>query len=194
MKMTIEKTIIEGAVFLHPEPYRDDRGFFLEAYRQDAWREAGFVLPEPGIVQWNHSGSVRNVVRGLHFQWSPPMGKLMRITAGSAFVVAVDIRKGSPTFGKWVGRDLRAEEPTLFWAPAGCARGFAVTSDFAELMYLCTGTYNSNCESGILWNDPAIGIDWPVADPILAPKDANARTLAEWTARPESDFFQHVER
>jgi dTDP-4-dehydrorhamnose 3,5-epimerase len=133
------------------------------------------------------------VVRGLHFQWDPPMGKLMRVTQGTAFLVAVDLRKDSPTLGKWFGATFGAEEKRQLWAPASFARGFCALTDAVEIEYLTTGTYNSKGESGILWNDPAIGIEWPVQHPTLSDKDAKAQTLAQWLARPESNHFQ-VER
>jgi dTDP-4-dehydrorhamnose 3,5-epimerase len=137
----------------------------------------------------NHSGSVRNTVRGLHFQWNPPMGKLMRVSRGTAFLVAVDIRKGSSTLGKWFGKVVSDTDRKLIWAPAGFARGFAVLSDFAEIEYLTTGIYNPAGESGVLWNDPEIGVEWPVTDPILSNKDKNAQTLSTWLKRPESNHF-----
>src|SRR3989304_5120984 len=124
-----------------------------------------------GFVQLNPSGSAQNVLRGLHFQWDPPMGKLMRVTRGRAFLVAVDIRKGSPTLGRWFGIEASAENIILVWAPAGFARGFCVLSEFAEIQYKCSGIYNSQFESGILWNDPEIGIEWPISDPVLSGKD-----------------------
>jgi dTDP-4-dehydrorhamnose 3,5-epimerase len=184
----VEKHLSDGLIVLEPQIFEDDRGFFMEAYREDVFKDLG--LPHH-YVQDNHSGSVRGVVRGLHFQWEPPMGKLMRVTVGEAFLIAVDIRKGSPTLGKWVGVTASAKNHRMVYAPAGFARGFAVTSDFAEIQYKCTGIYNPNAESGILWNDPAIGIEWPVDDPILSPKDTEARTLAEWLESPESDNFQY---
>ncbi len=186
MKIEVESTFILDVYFVHPEVFRDDRGFFIEVFRKDVWQAAGLDLE---IVQANHSGSIKNVLRGLHFQWEPPMGKLMRVTRGSAFLVAVDIRKNSPTLGKWVGRVLEGEDPQFFCAPSGCARGFAVLSDFAEIEYLTTGTYSNTFESGILWNDPEIGIDWPVKDPILSAKDLKQQTLATWLTRKESDLL-----
>ena len=186
MRISIERTEIEDLIVVTPEVFQDARGFFLEVFRADQYKAAG--LPSE-FVQFNHSGSVKNTVRGLHFQWDPPMGKLMRVARGSAFLVAVDIRKGSPTLGKWFGKTLVAEERQLIWAPAGFARGFAVLSDFAEIEYLTTGTYNQAGESGILWNDPAIGIKWPVGDPILSGKDTTAQTLSTWLTKNESDNF-----
>jgi dTDP-4-dehydrorhamnose 3,5-epimerase len=186
MKIEIENTHIQNVCFVHPQVFRDERGFFMEVFRKDVWKEAGLDLE---IVQANHSRSAKNVVRGLHFQWEPPMGKLMRVTRGEAFLVAVDIRKNSPTLGKWVGRVLKEEAPQFFWAPAGCARGFAVLSDVAEIQYLTTGTYNGAAESGVLWNDPDIGIDWPVKAPILSEKDRRQQTLREWLDRDSSRCF-----
>ena len=186
MPFTIEPTALEEVKIVVPARIPDDRGFFMEVYRQDLF--AGLGLPDR-FLQMNHSRSSKGVVRGLHFQWDPPMGKLMRVIVGRAFLVAVDIRAGSPTLGKWVGIEADAQEPRQLWAPASYARGFCVLSDFAEIEYLTTGTYNKATESGILWNDPAIGIDWPVEAPTLSAKDAGAQTLAEWLSRPESANF-----
>jgi dTDP-4-dehydrorhamnose 3,5-epimerase len=186
MKIEIETTHIPDVCFVHPQVFRDERGFFMEVFRQDIWKEAGLDLT---IRQANHSRSTKGVLRGLHFQWEPPMGKLMRVTRGQAFLVAVDIRKNSPTLGAWVGRALLEDEPQFFVAPAGCARGFVVLSDFAEIEYLTTGTYNGAAEAGILWNDPDIGIDWPVKDPILSEKDGRQQRLAEWLNTRESEYF-----
>jgi dTDP-4-dehydrorhamnose 3,5-epimerase len=118
------------------------------------------------------------------------MGKLMRVTVGRAFLVAVDIRPGSRTLGEWFGITLGAEDRRQVWAPAGCARGFCVLSDRAEIEYLTTGTYNGAAESGIRWDDPEIGIAWPVANPVLSPKDASAQSLSQWLSRPEAEFFR----
>ena len=119
------------------------------------------------------------------------MAKLMRVTYGTAFLVAVDIRKGSPTLGRWVGVEISAEDKRQMWAPAGFARGFCVLSEFAELQYKVTGEYNGACESGIRWDDPEVGIEWPIEKPILSEKDRNAQTLREWLQRPESDSFSY---
>jgi len=188
VQVEIEKTAIEGVIVVKPEVFEDQRGFFLEAYRQDQFQELGL----PGnFVQLNHSGSVKNVVRGLHFQWDPPMGKLMRVTRGTAFLVAVDIRKGSPSLGQWFGVECSAENRWQLWAPASFARGFCVLSDYAEIQYMCTGIYNNAAESGVLWNDPQIGVEWPVTDPILSEKDTIAQTLDEWLATEESEHFTY---
>ena len=186
MEFSVEKTSIRDVFIITPEIFKDERGFFTETYRKDKFSEFGLDV---AFVQDNHSRSAKNVVRGLHFQWEPPMGKLMRVTQGVAFLVAVDIRKGSPTLGKWIGVEASVENRKQVYAPAGFARGFCVLSDFAEIQYKCTGIYSNKAESGILWNDPAIGIQWPVAHPILSKKDDVAQTLQQWLDRPEANNF-----
>lgn len=188
MELRIESRHFRDVVVLQPEVFEDARGFFLEAYRADVFTNLG--LPTD-FVQDNHSRSAKGVLRGLHFQWEPPMGKLMRVTLGTAFLIAVDLRKGSPTLGKWVGVEVSAENKKQVWAPAGFARGFCVLSEFAEIQYKCTGIYSNKAESGILWNDPAIGVEWPVKDPVLSEKDKKAQTLAEWLKSPLSDNFKY---
>jgi dTDP-4-dehydrorhamnose 3,5-epimerase len=170
-----------------PEAFQDSRGFFMETYREDQFKALG--LPYH-FVQDNHSRSAKGVVRGLHFQWDPPMGKLMRVSLGAAFLVAVDVRKESPTLGKWFGIEATAENRRQVWAPAGFARGFCVLSEAAEIQYKCTGMYNSKAESGIRWNDPQIGIDWPVREPSLSEKDRTAQSLEDWLARPEANLIK----
>ena len=189
MDIRIESRSLRDVAVVVPDVFKDSRGFFSETYRADKFRELG--LPYE-FVQDNHSGSERGVVRGLHFQWDPPMGKLMRVTQGTAFLVAVDVRKGSPTLGKWVGVEASAENRRQVWAPAGFARGFCVLSDFAEIQYKCTGLYNNKGESGVLWNDPEIGVNWPIsAEAQLSDKDKKAQTLAQWLARPESEHLRY---
>ena len=187
MKLSARSLAIPEVVLLEHEVFRDDRGLFMEVYQRDQFRSVG--LPET-FVQLNQSRSVRNVVRGLHFQWDPPMAKLMRVTNGAAFLVAVDIRHDSPTLGQWVGETVTSENVLQLWAPAGFARGFCVLSDTADVQYLCTATYNHTGESGIAWNDPEIGIRWPTDTPMLSGKDAAAVSLREWLARPESKNFR----
>jgi dTDP-4-dehydrorhamnose 3,5-epimerase len=189
MDIKIEAKHLGEVVVLVPDVFQDARGFFMEAYREDQFKKLG--LPTV-YVQDNHSKSSRGVVRGLHFQWGPPMGKLMRVTAGAAFLVAVDIRKGSPTLGKWVGVEASAENRRQVYAPAGFARGFCALTDGTEIQYKCTGLYSNKGESGIRWNDPAIGVEWPVKDPIISDKDTKARLLSEWLASPESNHFQYA--
>ncbi len=186
MPFTIESTALDEVKIVVPELFPDDRGFFMEVYRQDLFAALG--LPDR-FLQMNHSRSSKGVVRGLHFQWDPPMGKLMRVLVGRAFLVAVDIRPDSSTLGRWVGIEVSAEQPRELWAPPSYARGFCVLSDWAEIEYLTTGTYNRAAESGVRWNDPAIGIDWPTDEPILSAKDASAQSLGEWLARPEAANF-----
>jgi dTDP-4-dehydrorhamnose 3,5-epimerase len=190
MGIAIESRSLGDVIVLVPSIFQDSRGFFMETYREDQFEALG--LPHH-YVQDNHSRSAKGVVRGLHFQWEPPMGKLMRVTQGSAFLVAVDIRKGSPTLGKWVGVVASAENRRQVLAPAGFARGFCVLSETAEIQYKCTGIYNNKSESGILWNDPKIGIEWPVPLPEvqLSEKDKKAQTLDQWLASPDSEHFRY---
>ena len=180
MQLQLTATYLNDIKIIEPEIFQDERGFFSETFREDQFTELG--LPTT-FVQDNHSGSVKNVLRGLHFQWSPPMGKLMRVTQGEAFLVAVDIRRHSPTLGQWHGEIVSKENRKQVWAPAGFARGFCVLSDYAEIQYKCTGVYSSQGEGGIRWDDPAIGIEWPVKNPILSEKDTVAPTLEEWLSQ-----------
>jgi len=177
MEIIVEDTILPEVKVIIPDIFEDDRGFFSEVFRADKFSELG--LPSQ-FVQQNHSGSTKGVIRGLHFQWDPPMGKLMRVTFGVAYLVAVDIRKDSSTLGKWIGIEVSAENRKQLWAPAYFARGFCVLSDRAEIQYKTTGIYNPDHESGIRWNDPDIGIEWPISNPIISDKDASAQSLAEW--------------
>ena len=191
MNITIETKYLDEVSVIVPGVFEDGRGFFSETFRADQFEALG--LPT-AFVQDNHSRSMKGVVRGLHFQWGPPMGKLMRVTRGAAFLVAVDIRKGSPTLGKWVGVEATAENRRCVWAPAHFARGFCALSDMTEIQYKCTGIYNGKAESGIRWNDPAIGIEWPLSDVTVSEKDQKARTLAEWLTSPDSENFRYSPR
>jgi dTDP-4-dehydrorhamnose 3,5-epimerase len=183
---TIEDTALPEVRLVRPRVFPDERGWFAEVLQDTAFEAAG--LPTR-FVQVNQSRSTRGVIRGLHFQWEPPQGKLMRVVTGRAFMVAVDVRPGSPTLGRHVAVEASAEEPILFWAPASFARGFAALSDVAEIEYFCTGTYNASCESGIRWDDPDLGIPWPVRAPLVSAKDVAAGSLRDWLARPESARF-----
>jgi dTDP-4-dehydrorhamnose 3,5-epimerase len=185
---TVQETAIPEVRIVRPRLFGDERGWFAEILAADAF--AGLGLPDR-FVQVNQSRSVRGVVRGLHLQWDPPQGKLMRVVAGRAFMVAVDVRPGSPTLGRSVTLEASAEEPILFWAPASFARGFAAVSEVAEIEYFCTAPYNPSCETGIRWDDPAMAIAWPVKRPLLSPRDAAAGTLADWLTRPESAAFAY---
>jgi len=186
MEFKIVNEYLNGIKVIIPEVFKDDRGFFMETYRKDRFEAIG--LPYD-FVQDNHSGSVKGVLRGLHFQWDPPMGKLIRVTRGSAFLTAVDIRKGSPSLGKWMGFEVSAENKKMIWAPAGFARGFLAMSDYVELQYKCTGIYNKAGESNIKWDDPDIGITWPTNNPIISSRDAEAQSFKEWLTTKDSDNF-----
>jgi dTDP-4-dehydrorhamnose 3,5-epimerase len=188
MEIKIESRYLRDVVVLVPDIFQDARGFFMETFREDQFQAHGMPTH---FAQDNHSRSSRGVLRGLHFQWEPPMGKLMRVSLGSAFLVAVDIRKGSPTLGKWAGVEASVENRRQVWAPAGFARGFCVLSEVAEIQYKCTRIYNNKGESGIRWDDPEIGIEWPIRDVVLSEKDRNAQTLAQWLSRPESSNFSY---
>jgi dTDP-4-dehydrorhamnose 3,5-epimerase len=186
MDIQIVARPLEGVIVMQPKVFGDERGFFFESFRADKFRALG--LPHE-FVQDNHSRSRRGTIRGLHFQWEPPMGKLMRVTKGSALLVAVDIRKGSPTLGRWFGIEASEENKLQVWAPAGFARGFCALSGLVDVQYKCTALYNSKGESGIRWDDPQIGIEWPVPDPIMSDKDRKAQTLSEWLDSPLSNNF-----
>jgi dTDP-4-dehydrorhamnose 3,5-epimerase len=187
---SIERTPIPEVLVVRPRLFPDERGWFAEIAQVGAFAALGDGLPT-SFMQVNQSRSARGVVRGLHFQWDPPQGKLMRVVAGRALMVAVDIRPGSPTLGRHVAVEGSAEEPLLFWAPATFARGFCVLSETADIEYFCTAEYNPRAESGIRWDDPDIGIDWPLDTPLVSAKDAAAGSLADWLARPEALAFRH---
>jgi dTDP-4-dehydrorhamnose 3,5-epimerase len=188
MPLKIETCHLSEVLVLTPQVFHDERGYFMEAFRAGGSRDLG--LPQT-FVQENHSYSKKGVLRGLHFQWDPPMGKLMRVTRGTAFLVAVDVRPGSPTLGQWAGVEVSAENKKLVWAPATFARGFCALTDGVEVQYLCTGVYNSKAESAIRWDDPEIGIDWPIAPEIISDKDRQAQTLAEWLKSPDAKHFAY---
>lgn len=186
MPLKIESRHLNDIVVLVPEVIGDSRGFFMETFRADQFLEIG--LPT-NFVQDNHSRSSNGVLRGLHFQWNPPMGKLMRVTSGAAFLVAVDVRKGSPTLGKWFGTEVTADNKKQVWAPYGFARGFCALTDGCEVQYKCTGVYNPKGEAGIYFADPEIGIRWPidVGTATTSEKDRKAPSLAQWLTSPLSD-------
>lgn len=168
--MKVIPTEIPDVLIIEPQVYGDDRGFFLESFNQKDFREKTGV--NTTFVQDNHSMSLKNVLRGLHYQIPNPQGKLVRVVSGSVFDVAVDARKGSPTFGQWVGCVLSAENKRIFWVPEGFAHGFLVLSDRAEFLYKTTNYYYPQYEKTIAWNDADLGIDWPLeTPPILSPKD-----------------------
>jgi dTDP-4-dehydrorhamnose 3,5-epimerase len=168
-------TALPGVLIIEPDVHRDARGFFLETYHQRKYQEIG--LPGP-LVQDNHSHSVRGTLRGLHAQIERPQGKLVRAVQGEMFDVAVDIRRGSPTFGRWVGVVLSADNFRQLWIPPGFAHGFCVLSEQVDVEYKCSDFYNPGDELTVLWSDPEIGIEWPIREPILSAKDAAALPLA----------------
>jgi len=178
--MKVTTTRIAGVLVLEPKVFGDERGFFLESFNQKAFDAA--VGGTAHFVQDNHSRSSRGVLRGLHYQLAPhAQGKLVRVTQGTVFDVAVDIRRGSATFGQWVGMELSAANQRQLWLPPGMAHGFLVTSDSADFLYKASAYYMPEAERCIRWNDPAIGIEWPALDmaPLLSAKDAAAPLLAD---------------
>lgn len=187
MNVQVEQTSIPDLVLARLRAFPDARGSFRELFRAEHFAAAG--LPAR-VAQINGSISARGVVRGLHFQWEPPMAKSMRVARGRAFIVAVDVRAGSPTFGKSWWRDCVAGEDLWVIAPAGFARGFQALEDDTEVEYLCTASYNAAAEGAIRWDDPALDIPWPLADVILSDKDRAAPTLAEWRVGPQGDVFK----
>ena len=174
--MKIVETKLPGCVVIEPAVFGDERGFFFEAWNAGRFDEHG--LPTK-FVQSNVSSSFRGVLRGLHYQWPNPQGKLVSVLEGEAYDVAVDIRCGSPTFGQWEAVMLSADNKRQFWIPEGFAHGFAVVSERAVFSYLCTAGYDKAADAGVRWDDPAIGIDWPISDPQLSAKDAVAPLLAD---------------
>lgn len=169
-------TAIPDVFMVAPKVFGDDRGFFLESYNRRSMAALGIDFE---FVQDNHSRSAKGVLRGLHYQIQQPQGKLVRVVAGEIFDVAVDIRRSSPTFGKWVGMTLSAENKRMAWVPPGFAHGFYVTSDSAEVLYKATDYYAPEHERSLLWNDPALGIEWPLSgEPLLSEKDRKGLPLA----------------
>ncbi|MQR01328.1 dTDP-4-dehydrorhamnose 3,5-epimerase [Glaciimonas soli] len=176
--MQIQTTAIPDVVIIEPKVFGDDRGFFYESFNERRFLELTGVTAN--FVQDNHSKSAKNVLRGLHYQIQQPQGKLVRVVAGEVFDVAVDIRKSSPTFGHWVGVVLSAENKRQLWVPPGFAHGFVVTSDNAEFLYKTTDYWAPEFERSILWNDPAVGIQWPITgEPLLSGKDQIGKLLAD---------------
>jgi len=179
MPYQVTPTPIDGVLILEPKVFGDARGFFFESFNARDFEQATGL--QPHFVQDNHSKSAKGVLRGMHYQVQNPQGKLVRVTQGAVFDVAVDIRKGSPTFGQWFGLELSAENKKQLWIPEGLAHGFLVISESAEFLYKTTDYYSPEHERTLLWNDPTVGIDWPLhlldAPPLLAAKDANAPTL-----------------
>ena len=180
MPYQVVTTPIEGVLVLEPQVFGDSRGFFFESFNARDFAQATGLVRE--FVQDNHSKSAKGVLRGLHYQVQHPQGKLVRVTQGSVFDVAVDIRRESKTYGQWFGLELSAENKRQLWVPEGLAHGFLVTSESAEFLYKTTDYYHPEFERSLLWSDPAVGVEWPLhllsAPPLLAAKDANAPTLS----------------
>ena len=169
-------TKLDGLVLLEPVVHGDDRGFFLETFRRDLWAEHGVDVE---FVQHNHSRSSKGALRGLHFQTEPGQAKLVRCLGGKIFDVAVDLRRDSPTFGQWEAHILDDQSHRQLFVPVGFAHGFVVLSDVADVAYLCSSVYDPATEAGIAWDDPGVGVEWPVDDPLLSDRDRTAPTLAE---------------
>ena len=176
MPFHFEETKIPGVLRFEPRLFEDARGFFLELYKRSAFEQAGI----PDFVQTNHSRSRKGTLRGLHFQRKPrAQGKLIRVVRGRVFDVAVDLREDSPSFGQWEAFELSDTRPTMVYIPPGCAHGFCAVSEEADLLYATTEEYAPELEAGVIWNDPDIGIDWPVDEPLLSAKDAGLPRLRD---------------
>ena len=172
--MNIIPTELPGVVIIEPRVFTDRRGFFFESYNAPRYAAAGITAT---FVQDNHSSSAKGTIRGLHYQLHHPQAKLLRVIRGAVFDVAVDIRRGSPTFGKWVGVELSADNKRQLFIPAGFGHGFCALSDVTELEYKCSDVYVADDQHGVLWNDPTSGIQWPVREPILSDADRAYRPL-----------------
>lgn len=172
--MKIAKTPIPDLLLIQPRVFSDERGFFLETFRRRGFEDQGIGLE---FVQDNHSRSRKGVLRGLHFQKNYPQGKLIYVISGAIFDVALDIRRESPSFGRWHGAVLSDENHHQLWIPPGCAHGFCVISEQVDLVYKCTDYYHPEDEGGIIWNDPELKIKWPIANPIVSEKDSKNPTL-----------------
>ncbi len=175
--MKVHNTKIDGVKIIEPKVFGDARGFFLETFEKQRYQS--LLEIDLDFVQDNHSRSSKNVLRGLHFQKTNPQGKLVRVVRGEVFDVAVDIRRDSPTYGQWEGVLLSEENKIQFWIPPGLAHGFVVLTDVADFEYKCTDYYNPKHEECLLWNDPAVGIDWPVTQPLLSEKDKLGKLLED---------------
>jgi dTDP-4-dehydrorhamnose 3,5-epimerase len=175
--MNVIKTKLQDCVIIEPTVFGDERGFFLETFQAERYADLAGITSS--FVQDNHSRSSRGVLRGLHFQKTKPQGKLVRVVKGEVYDVAADIRQGSPTFGQWEGVILSEKNKTQLWVPPGFAHGFVVLSDTADFEYKCTDYYDPSDEGSIVWNDPELKILWPIDNPILSEKDANAEKLAD---------------
>ncbi|MEO6170354.1 MAG: dTDP-4-dehydrorhamnose 3,5-epimerase [Lysobacter sp.] len=184
--MKVIQTDLPGCVVFEPRVFSDERGYFFETFNHDKLREHGL---QPTFVQGNTSSSRQGVLRGLHYQWPNPQGKYVSVVEGEVWDVAVDIRRGSPHFGRWTAVLLSAENKRHFWIPEGFAHGFVALSEHAVFTYLCTATYDPQADASLRWDDPRLAIDWPVASPSLSPKDA-AAPLLDAVAEDRLPVFQ----
>jgi dTDP-4-dehydrorhamnose 3,5-epimerase len=174
--LKVRQTTLPQVLIIEPRAFGDDRGFFMETFHAAKFRELG--LPDT-FVQDNHSYSTRGVVRGLHYQLEEPQGKVVRCTRGRILDVAVDIRRGSPTFGQWTSVELSDENKLMLWVPPRYAHGFSVLSDEADVLYKCTTLWHQPSDRSIVWNDPDLNIDWQVSNPSISPKDADGSLLRD---------------
>ena len=179
-KFNFIETKLKGVYIIEPTVFGDNRGFFMETYHYEEFVKTGLNMV---FVQDNHSKSKKDVLRGLHFQKKHPQGKLVKVVKGAVYDVAVDLRKGSPTFGKWVGVELTEDNKKMFYVPEGFAHGFITLEDDTEFLYKCTDYYHPEDEGGLIWNDPNLNISWPIDTPILSEKDT------KWLALKNLDFY-----
>jgi len=186
MGIKLKAEYLNGLMLFEPTVYTDNRGFFMETFRKDELADFGIKVD---FSQDNHSGSIKNTLRGMHFQWNKPQGKLIRVTKGEALVVEVDIRNKSQFLGKYQKFILSEENKNILWVPPGFANGFLALSDWCEMQYKCTEIYNPDAEISLLWNDKDINIEWSCAHPIISEKDKNSLTLRQWLDKEESKYL-----
>jgi dTDP-4-dehydrorhamnose 3,5-epimerase len=186
MNLVVEKTSLPGVLIIKPRKFEDQRGYFFETFRQDACLSLGINC---GFVQDNLSRSKKNVLRGLHFQWPNPQAKLVSVSHGAIFDVIVDVRRGSPNFGKWFGIDLSAENGWQLFIPEGFAHGFCALSDGATINYKCSTYYSPGSERTLLWSDKSVGIEWPLSQPILSAKDAAGISLNSFGPEDLPEYY-----
>lgn len=185
MALEIIGKYLNGLILFKPHVIEDERGFFMESFRASDLEKAGV---HADFFQDNHSRSQKGVLRGMHFQWEPPQGKLIRVTRGEAFVAEVDIRRNSPSFGQWKGFKISEENKHILWVPPGFANGFQSLSENVEMQYKCTAYWNGKAEGSLLWNDSDIGIEWPLPDPIVSEKDSEGMPLKIWAENYSERF------
>lgn len=190
MAIRVIPTELEGVLIVEPELFRDERGFFQETYHQRRYAEHGIACE---FVQDNHSQSRQGVLRGLHYQdRSAPMAKLVRCTRGAILDVVVDLRVGAPSFGSWVAVELSDENARQLFVPVGFGHGFLTRSEVAEIQYKCSGYYTPAAEGVVRWDDPALAVAWPIAEPLVSPRDRQGRSLAEYCERPAFVYAEQI--